>query len=140
MRVMVLVKATEDSEAGILPSTDLLEAMGRYNEELADAGVLLSGEGLQPSSKGKRVAFDGPSRTVIDGPFAGTKELVAGSWLWEVKDMAEAVEWVQRCPNPMPGPSEIEIRPVFEIPDFGEAMTPELAEQEGRIRRELSGD
>ena len=140
MRVMVLVKATEDSEAGILPSTDLLEAMGRYNEELAGAGVLLSGEGLQPSSNDKRVAFDGPSRTVIDGPFAGTKELVAGSWLWEVKDMAEAVEWVQRCPNPMPGPSEIEIRPVFEVPDYGEAMTPELTEQEDRIRVESSRD
>ena len=140
MRVMVLVKATKDSEAGILPSADLLGAMGRYNEELAGAGVLLSGEGLQPSSKGKRVAFDGPSRTVIDGPFAATAELVAGSWLWEVKDMAEAVEWVQRCPNPMPGPSEIEIRPVFEILDFGEAMTPELAEQELRVRGELSGD
>ena len=140
MRVMVLVKATEDSEAGILPSTDLLEAMGRYNEELPGAGVLLSGEGLQPSSKGKRVAFDGPSRTVIDGPFAATAELVAGSWLWEVKDMAEAVEWLKRCPNPMPGPSEIEIRPVFEIPDFGEAMTPELAGQEDLLRKELSGD
>ena len=137
---MVLVKATEDSAAGILPSTDLLEAMGRYNEELADAGVLLSGEGLQPSSKGKRVAFHGPSRTVVDGPFAATEELVAGSWLWEVKDMAEAVECVKRCPNPMLGPSEIEIRPVFEILDFGEAMTPELAEQELRVRGELSGD
>ncbi len=138
--MMVLVKATEDSEAGILPSTDLLEAMGRYNEELADAGVLLSGEGLQPSSKGKRVAFHGPSRTVTDGPFAATEELVAGFWLWQVKDMAEAVEWVKRCPNPMPGPSEIEIRPLFEIPDFGDAMTPELAEQELRVRGELSGD
>ena len=140
MRVMVLVKATEDSEAGILPSTDLLEAMGRYNEELAGAGVLLSGEGLQPSSKGKRVAFYGVSRSVIDGPFAATEELVAGSWLWEVKDMAEAVEWVKRCPNPMPGPSEIEIRPVFEVPDYGEAMTPELTEQEDRIRVESSRD
>ena len=139
-RVMVLVKATEDSEAGILPSTDLLEAMGRYNEELAGAGVLLSGDGLQPSSKGKRVAFYGVSRSVIDGPFAATEELVAGSWLWEVKDMAEAVEWVKRCPNPMPGPSEIEIRPVFEVPDYGEAMTPELTEQEDRIRVESSRD
>ena len=113
MRVMVMVKATKDSEAGAMPSTELLEAMGKYNEELINAGVMLAGDGLQPSSKGKRVAFDGPSRTVIDGPFAETRELVAGFWLWEVKDMAEAVEWVKRCPNPMPGPSEIEIRPVY---------------------------
>ncbi len=140
MRVMVLVKATKDSEAGLMPSTDLLEAMGKYNEELVDAGVLLAGEGLQPSSEGKRVAFDGPARTVIEGPFANTEELVAGFWLWQVKDMAEAVEWVKRCPNPMPGPSEIEIRPVVEILDFGEAMTPEFAEQEERLRKELSGD
>ena len=140
MRVMVLVKATKDSEAGILPSTDLLEAMGKYNEELVAAGVLLAGEGLQPSSEGRRVAFDGPDRTVIDGPFAKTEELVAGFWLWQVEDMAEAVEWVKRCPNPMPGPSEIEIRQVVEIPDFGEAMTPALAEQEDRLRKELSGD
>jgi hypothetical protein len=125
MRVMVLVKATEDSEAGIMPSTELLEAMGKYNEELVNAGILLAGEGLQPSAKGKRVAFDGPSRTVIDGRFAETRELVAGFWLWEVKDMAEAVEWVKRCPNPMLGPSEIEIRPVFEAADFGDALTPE---------------
>lgn len=130
MRVMVLVKATKDSEAGIMPSTELLEAMGKYNEELVNAGILLAGEGLQPSAKGKRVAFDGPSRTVIDGPFAETRELVAGFWLWEVKDMAEAVEWVKRCPNPMLGPSEIEIRPVFEAADFGDALTPEVAELE----------
>ena len=125
MRVMVLVKATKDSEAGIMPSTELLEAMGKYNEELVDAGIR-AGEfgGLHPSSKGKRVAFDGPSRTVIDGPFAETKELVAGFWLWEGKDMAEAVEWVKRCPNPMLGPSEIEIRPLFEAADFGGALTP----------------
>src|SRR5687768_152116 len=128
MRVMVLVKATNDSEAGIMPSTELLEAMGKYNEELVNAGILLAGEGLHPSSRGKRVAFDGPSRTVIDGPFAGTRELVAGFWLWEVKDIAEAVEWVKRCPNPMPGLSEIEIRPVFEAADFGAALTPEVAE------------
>ena len=134
MRVMVLVKATTDSEAGMMPSTELLEAMGKYNEELAKAGILLAGEGLQPSSKGKRVAFDGPSRAVIDGPFAETRELVAGFWLWKVKDMAEAVEWVKRCPNPMPGPSEIEIRPVFEAADFGAALTPELTEQEDQIR------
>ena len=134
MRVMVLVKATSDSEAGMMPSTELLEAMGKYNEELVNAGILLAGEGLQPSSKGKRVAFDGPGRTVIDGPFAETKDLVAGFWLWDVKDMAEAVEWVKRCPNPMPGPSEIEIRPLFEAEDFGAEFTPELREQEERIR------
>ena len=140
MRVMVLVKATKDSEAGILPSTDLLEAMGRFNEELVAAGVMQAGEGLQPSSEGKRVAFDGPDRTIIDGPFANTEELVAGYWMWQVKDMAEAVQWVKRGPNPMPGLSEIEIRPVVEISDFGEAMTPELAGQEDRIRVESSGD
>lgn len=134
MRVMVLVKATGDSEAGSMPSAELLEAMGNYNQELFDAGVLLDGEGLQPSSNGKRVAFDGASRTVIDGPFAATSELVAGYWLWQVKDLDEAVEWVKRCPNPMPGPSEIEIRPVYELEDFGEAVTPELKEQEERMR------
>lgn len=139
MRVMVMVKATGDSEAGVMPSAELLEAMGRYNEELANAGVLLAGEGLHPSKKGKRVAFNGAARTVIDGPFAETRELVAGFWLWEVKDMAEAVEWVKRCPNPMPGPSEIEIRPVFEAADFGDAMTPEAAETEERIRGKLAG-
>ena len=121
MRVMVLVKATKDSEAGVMPSPELLEAMGKYNEALANAGILLAGEGLHPSSKGKRMAFDGPNRTVIDGPFAETRELVAGFWLWKVKDMAEAVEWAKRCPNPMPGPSEIEIRPLYEMADFGEA-------------------
>ena len=134
MRVMVLVKATEASEAGTLPSTEELEAMGRYNEELVAAGILQAGEGLHPSSSGKRVAFDGPARTVLDGPFAATGELVAGFWLWKVRDMAEAVEWVKRCPNPMPGPSEIEIRPVLEAPDFGDALTPELAEREDRLR------
>jgi hypothetical protein len=134
MRVMVLVKATEDSEAGRMPTTELLEAMGKFNEELVNAGVMRAGEGLKPSSQGKRVAFDGPGRTVIDGPFAETRELVAGFWLWEVKDMAEAVAWVKRCPNPMPGPSEIEIRPLYEMADFGEALTPELAEQEDRLR------
>jgi hypothetical protein len=139
MRVMVLVKATTDSEAGTMPSTELLEAMGRFNEELVKAGVMLAGEGLHPSSKGKRVAFDGPGRTVIDGPFAETRELVAGFWLWEVKDMAEAVEWVKRCPNPMLGPSEIEIRPVFEAADFGDALTPELAEKEERLRAKAAG-
>ena len=134
MRVMVLVKATEESEAGVLPSTELLAAMGKYNEELLAAGIMQAGEGLKPSSQGKRVAFDGPGRTVIDGPFAQTRELVAGFWLWEVKDLAEAVEWVKRCPNPMTGPSEIEIRPLYEMADFGEALTPELVEQEERIR------
>ena len=139
MRVMVLVKATSDSEAGMMPSTELLEAMGKYNEELVNAGILLAGEGLQPSSKGKRVAFDGPGRTVIDGPFAETKDLVAGFWLWDVKDMAEAVEWVKRCPNPMPGPSEIEIRPLFEAADFGDAMTPDVAELHERNRDKMAG-
>ena len=139
MRVMVLVKATDDSEAGAMPSTELLEAMGKYNEELVNAGILLAGGGLHPSAKGKRVAFEGPSPAVIDGPFAETRELVAGFWLWEVKDMAEAVEWAKRCPNPMPGPSEIEIRPVVEMADFGEALTPELAQAEERLREEIAG-
>lgn len=136
MRVMVLVKATKDSEAGLLPETSLLGAMGKFNEELVNAGILLAGEGLKPSAEGKRVAFDGPNRTVIEGPFSETGELVAGFWLWQVKDMAEAVEWVRRCPNPMSTPSEIEIRPLYEITDFGEAMTPELTAQEERLRRE----
>jgi hypothetical protein len=139
MRVMVLVKATKDSEAGTMPSTELLEAMGKYNEELVNAGIILAGEGLHPSSKGKRVAFDGASRTVTDGPFAETGELVAGFWLWQVKDMAEAVDWVKRCPNPMPGPSEIEIRRVFEAADFGDALTPEVAEREDKLREKLAG-
>lgn len=138
MRVMVLVKATEDSEKGILPTPEMFEAMGRYNEELDKAGILRDADGLKPSSHGKRVAFDGPDRTVIDGPFANTRELVAGFWLWEVKDMDEAVAWVKRCPNPMPGESEIEIRPIFEPADFGEAYTPEVARQEARIRAGLS--
>jgi hypothetical protein len=139
MRVMVLVKATKDSEAGVMPSTELLEAMGKYNQELVEAGILLAAEGLHPSAKGKRVAFDGPSRTVIDGPFAETGELVAGFWLWQVKDMAEAIAWVKRCPNPMPGPSEIEIRPVFEMADFGEALTPDVAELHDRTREKSAG-
>ncbi len=134
MRVMVLVKATEESEAGVMPSEELLTQMMGFNEELVKAGILLAGDGLHPSRKGKRVRFSGGKKTVIDGPFAETKELVAGYWLWEVKDMAEAVEWVKRCPNPMLGPSEIEIRPVFEAADFGDALTPELREQEDRIR------
>ena len=122
MRVMVLVKATEDSEAGVMGSPELYEQMGKYNEELIKAGIMLAGDGLKPSSQGKRVAFDGTNRTVIDGPFAETRELVAGYWLWEVKDLAEAVEWVKRCPNPMPGPSEIEIRPVYEEADFADLV------------------
>jgi hypothetical protein len=139
MRVMVMVKATNDSEAGIMPSTELLTAMGKYNEELVNAGIMKAGEGLHPSAKGKRVAFDGPNRTVIDGPFAATRELVCGFWLWQVKDMAEAVEWVKRCPNPMRGPSEIEIRPIFEAADFGDAMTPEVAKLEDRLREKIAG-
>jgi hypothetical protein len=139
MRVMVLVKATKDSEAGNMPSTELLEAMGKYNEELIKAGIMQAGEGLQPSAKGKRVAFDGAKRTVIDGPFAETKELVAGFWLWKVKDMAEAVEWVKRCPNPMPGPSEIEIRPVFEMADFAEVSTPDVTALHERNREKVAG-
>ena len=135
MRVMVMVKATEDSEAGAMPTRELLDAMGKFNEELIKAGVMLGGDGLKPSSKGKRVAFDGPSRTVIDGPFAETRELVAGFWLWEVKDMAEAVEWMKRCPNPMFGPSEIEIRPVVDASDFGEALEPALAAEMEKIRK-----
>ena len=134
MRVMVIVKATKDSEAGILPTTELLEAMGKYNEELVKAGIMLSGDGLKPSSQGKRIAFDGPSRVVTDGPFAETKELIAGFWIWQVKDMDEAVAWAKRCPNPMPGPSELEIRPFYEMEDFGEALTPEVAELHERVR------
>ena len=133
MRVMVMVKATKDSEGGKMPSTELLTAMGKYNEELAKAGVMLSGEGLHPSSKGARVRFSGSKRSVIDGPFAETKELVAGFWLWQVKSMAEAIEWLKRCPNPHPGECEVEIRPVFEASDFGEAFTPELQAQEERV-------
>lgn len=130
MRVMVMVKATKDSEAGLTPSAEMaemFEAMGKYNEQLIKAGIMLAADGLKPSSHGKRIAFDGPSRMVIDGPFTETKELVAGFWLWQVKDMAEAVEWVKRCPNPMPGPSEIEIRPLFEMADFEELLTPDAA-------------
>ena len=138
MRVIVFVKATADSEAGVMPSTDLLEAMGKYNEELVAAGVMQGGEGLHPSSKGKRVVFDGANRTVVDGPFAETKEVVAGFWLWEVKDMDDAIAWVKRCPNPMPGKSEIEIRPLFEMEDFGDAITPEIAERDARLRDQLS--
>lgn len=139
MRVMVMIKATAQSEAGEMPETELLAAMGRFNEELVQAGVMLAGEGLKPSSAGKRVRFAGTGRTVVDGPFAETKELLAGFWLWQVKSMDEAVAWVKRCPNPMQGESEIEIRPVFEAEDFGEALTPELREQEDRLRAQLDG-
>src|SRR6059036_2599203 len=134
MKVMVIVKATKASEAGQMPSQQLLTEMGKFNEELVKAGLMLAGEGLQPSSKGARVRFSGKSRAVIDGPFAETKELVAGFWLWKVSSMQEAVDWVKRCPNPMEGDSDIEIRPVFEAEDFGAEFTPELREQEERIR------
>jgi len=137
MKVMVLVKATDASEAGVMPTAELFEAMGKFNEELVNAGVMLAGEGLKPSSHGTRIAFDGPSRRVIDGPFAETRELVAGFWLWQVRSMDEAIEWAKRCPNPMPGPSELEIRPLYEAEDFGTEFTPELREQEDRLRERL---
>ena len=138
MRVMVMVKATKNSEAGALPSEKLLADMGKFNEELVKAGIMLAGEGLHPSSKGKRVRFSGGRKTVIDGPFTETKELVAGYWMWQVKSMDEALEWVRRCPDPMPGEeSEIEIRPVFEAEDFGKEFTPELRAQEERLRAEI---
>ena len=137
MRVMVLVKATKESEAGVMPGTELMAAMGDFNEQLVKAGVMLAGEGLHPSARGKRVQFSGSRRTVVDGPFAETKELVAGFWLWQGKSMDEAVEWVRRCPNPMPGDSEIEIRPLFEAADFGAEFTPELQAREDRLRAEV---
>jgi hypothetical protein len=139
MRVMVMVKATEESEAGKMPSTELLEAMGKFNEELVKAGVMLAGEGLHPSANGKRVRFSGSQRTVIDGPVAETKELVAGFWLWQVKSMDEAIAWVKRCPNPMESDSDNEIRPLFEAEDFGAEITTELREQEERLRAEMEG-
>jgi hypothetical protein len=138
MRVMVIIKATQESEAGVMPSQQLLTDMMKFSEELVKAGVMLSGDGLHPSSKGKRVRFSGDKRTVIDGPFAETKELIAGFWMWQVKSMDEAIEWVKRCPNPMNTPSDIEIRPVFEAQDFGDEFTPELREQEERLRAELA--
>jgi hypothetical protein len=134
MKFMVIVKATKESEAGVMPSTEMLTAMGNYNEELVRAGVLLAGEGLHPSSKGARVRFSGTSRTVVDGPFTETKELIAGFWLLQVRSKEECIEWVKRCPNPMEGESEIEIRQVFDADDFGEALTPELRAQEERMR------
>ena len=137
MRFIVMVKATKDSEAGVMPSQKLLEDMGKFNEELVKAGIMLAGEGLKPSSQGVRVRFDGAKRSVIDGPFAETKELVAGFWIWQVKSLEEAIEWVKRCPNPMLGPSEIEIRPIFEAEDFGENFTPEAREKEAKLREQL---
>jgi len=138
MKFMVIVKANKDSEAGVMPSQELLTAMGNFNEELVKAGVMLAGEGLQPSSKGARVKFSGDKRTVVDGPFAETKELVAGFWLWQVRSKEEAIEWVKRCPNPMEGESEIEIRQIFEAEDFGAEFTPELREQEERLRAQMA--
>ena len=139
MKVMVMVKATKNSEAGVMPSQELLTAMTAYNEELVRAGIVLAGDGLQPSSKGKRIRFSDGKRTIVDGPFSETKELVAGYWLWQVKSMEEALEWVRRCPDPMPGEeSELEVRPVFEADDFGEAFTPELRDREQRIAQQIS--
>jgi hypothetical protein len=141
MRFMVMVKANKDSEAGVLPDEKLLAEMGKYNEELAKAGVLLAGEGLQPSSKGARVRFSGDKRTVIDGPFAETKELIAGFWIMQVKSKQEVIDWVKRCPNPMPGTeSEIEIRQIFEADDFGPAMTPEIKESEERVSKQMAAN
>src|ERR1700693_5635139 len=138
MRVMVIVKANKDSEAGIMPKQKLLTEMGKFNEELVKAGMLLAGEGLQPSSKGKRVRFSGQNRTVIDGPFSETTELIAGFWLWQVRSMEEAVEWVKRCPSPHEGDAEIEIRQVFEAEDFGSELTPELTRREKRLRKQVA--
>jgi len=135
---MIIVKASKDSEAGVMPDEKLLAAMGKFNEELAKAGVMLAGDGLHPSSKGARVRFSGTKRSVIDGPFAETKELIAGFWIWQVKSKEEAIEWVKRCPNPMKGESEIEIRQVFEAEDFGAEFTPELREQEERVRAQVA--
>ena len=137
MRVMVIVKATEESEAGVMPTEKMFAEMGKFNEELVNAGIMLSGDGLHPSSRGKRVRFSGSKRTVIDGPFPETKELIAGFWIWKVKSMEEAVEWVKRCPNPMNTDSDIEIRPFYEAEDFGEAYTPELQKQDERIREKI---
>ncbi len=138
MRFMILVKATTDSEAGVMPSEQMFAEMGRFNEELVNAGLMEAGEGLHPSSKGARVRFSGKNRKVIDGPFAETKELIAGFWIWKCASLQEAIEWVKRCPNPMPGESEIEIRQIFSAEDFGEALTPELREQEDRLRAKVA--
>ena len=138
MKVMVIIKATKNSEAGVMPETELLDKMSKYNDELIKAGILLAGDGLHPSSKAKRVHFSGSQRQVVDGPFAETKELIAGFWMWQVKSMDEAVEWVRRCPDPMPGEeAEIDIRPVFELEEFGEAVTPEIRAREERQREAL---
>jgi len=137
MRFIVMVKASKDSEAGVMPSQELLTAMGKYNEELVKAGIMLAGEGLHPSSKGARVQFDGAKRAVVKGPFPETKELVAGFWLWQAKSLEEAIEWLKRCPNPMPGPSEIEIRQIFDMEDFGELLTPEMREQAARQQAQI---
>ena len=137
MKVVVFVKANKDSEAGVMPSTELLAAMGAYNEELVKAGIMLAGEGLHPTSRAARVQFKGDSRTVIDGPFTESKELIAGFWIWQVKSMDEAIEWARRCPNPTGEESELEIRPVFEAEDFGAEFTPELREQEERLREQI---
>ena len=138
MRFMIIVKATKDSEAGVMPSEQLLTEMGKFNEELVKAGIMLAGDGLHPTSKGARVIFSGNKRTVIDGPFAETKELIAGYWLWQVKSKDEAIEWVKRCPNPMPGESDIDIRQIFEADDFGAELTPELRAKEERLRHEAA--
>jgi len=140
MRVMVMVKATADSEAGVMPSEEMFAEMGRYNEELVKAGIMLAGDGLHPSSRGKRVEFSGDRRTVVDGPFSETKELVAGFWLWQVSSMDEAVEWAKRCPNPMPGESALELRQVFEADDFGPEFTDELRERDAKLRADLTRD
>ncbi len=137
MRFMILIKADKDSEAGVMPSEQLFTEMGKFNEELVNAGVMLAGDGLHPSSKGARVTFSGEKRIVTDGPFTETKELIAGFWIWQCKDLNEAIEWVRRCPNPMGGESQIEIRQLFEMEDFGEALTPELREQEEKLRDRL---
>ena len=138
MRVMVIVKATSDSENSVTPDANMLAEMGRYNEELVKAGIMQAGEGLHPTSKGARVHFDGTSRSVVRGPFANTTEQVAGFWIWKVQSMDEAIDWAKRCPNPMPGPSDLEIRPIFEMEDFGDALTPEVREQEERLRAQLA--
>jgi hypothetical protein len=140
MKFMVMVKATRDSENGVMPNEQMLTEMGKFNEELVKAGVMLAGEGLHPSSKGARVRFSGKNRTVVDGPFAETKELVAGFWMWKCASLQEAIDWVKKCPNPMLEDSEIEIRQVFEAEDFGEALTPELRAQEERLRRQVAGN
>ena len=140
MKVVVFVKANQDSEAGVMPSTEMLEAMGKYNEELVKAGIMLAGEGLHPSSKGAKVKFSGDKRTVVDGPFSEAKELIAGFWIWQVRSWDEALEWAKRCPNPTGEESELELRPVFEAEDFGEAFTPELRAQEGRLRSQIEAN